>query len=85
MNNLNEKFEIGWAKTVSCLQCFIDKVPNLTLTFDPVPKIYRVPPLIMNNVYIKFESDGAKTVVSILSTRQSAKDARTHSRTHSLT
>ena len=35
----------------------------------PWPKIKRVPPLIMVNVHVKFESDWAKTVVAIVSTR----------------
>ena len=33
------------------------------------PKINRVPPLIMANVHMKFESDWAKTVVAIVATR----------------
>ena len=35
----------------------------------PWPKINRVPPLIMGNVHVKFESDWAKTVVAIVPTR----------------
>ena len=34
---------------------------------------------------LQFESDRAKTVVCIVSTRQGATDARTHARTHPLT
>ena len=45
------------------------------------PKINRVPPLIIHNLHLKFESDREKTVVCIVSTRQSATDARTHSLT----
>ena len=33
------------------------------------PKINRVPSLIINNLHVKFESDWAKTVVCIVSTR----------------
>ena len=44
--------------------------------WPPWPKINRVPPLIMANVHVNFESDCAKTVVAIVPTRfyvQSAK------------
>ena len=36
----------------------------------------------MTNVHVKFESDWAKTVVAIVSTRQSVTEPRTHARTH---
>ena len=35
-------------------------MPNLTLTFDPWPKIKRVPPLIIHNLCVKFERVWAK-------------------------
>ena len=41
----------------------------LTLTLDPVIQINRVPPLIIYNFYVKFESDWAKTRVCIVPTR----------------
>ena len=46
------------------------------LTFDPWSKINRVPPLITNNLHLKFASDRAKTAACIMPTRfhtQSAK------------
>ena len=42
------------------------------------PKNNRVPPLIIHNLHVKFESDWAKSVVCMVSTRQSATDAPTH-------
>ena len=60
-------------------------MPNLTLTFDPVTQNHRVPPLIMNNLHVKFESDEAKSIVCIVPTRQSATDRRTDRQTHGLT
>ena len=36
---------------------------------DPLPKINRVPPLIIHNLHVKFESDWAKTVVFTVPTR----------------
>ena len=50
----------------------------------PCPKINLVPPLIVHNLHVKFESDWAKTVVCIVSTRQSATDAPTHPRAAAL-
>ena len=47
----------------------------------PWPKINRVPPLIMVNVHVKFESDWAKTVVAIVGRTH----ARMHPPTHPLT
>ena len=47
----------------------------------PWLKINRVPPLIIHNLHVKFESDLAKTVVCIVSTWQSATDARRQART----
>ena len=38
---------------------------KLTSTFDPVIKINTVPPLIIRNLHVKFESDWAKTVACI--------------------
>ena len=35
----------------------------------PWPKINRIPPLIIHNLHVKFESDWAKTVVAIVSTK----------------
>ena len=57
----------------------------MTLTLTPWPKINRVPPLIIHNLHVKFESDRAKSVFCIVSTRQSATDALMHGLTHSLT
>ena len=42
----------------------------------PWPKINRVPPLIINNLHVKFESDWAKTVVCIVSTRSYTQSAK---------
>ena len=42
----------------------------------PWPIINRVPPLIMVNVHVKFESDWAKTVVAIVSTRFYVQNAK---------
>ena len=47
-------------------------MPKLILPFYPVT----------NDLHVKFESDLAKTVVYIVSTRQSMTDARMHSLTH---
>ena len=49
---------------------------------NPWPKIKRVPPHVIYNLNVKFESDRAKTVVCILSTRQSATDTSTNPNTH---
>ena len=49
------------------------------------PKINRVPPLIINNLHVKFESHREVTVVCILPTRQSTMDGRTDAHTRSLT
>ena len=52
--------------SLSCHQVKCDGWPwPLTLW----PKINRVPPLIIHNLHVKFESDWAKTVVAIVSTR----------------
>ena len=40
------------------------------------PKINRVPPLIIHNLHVKFESDRAKTVVCILPTRSYTQSAK---------
>ena len=50
---------------------------------NPWPKINRVPPLIIHNLHVKFESDWTNTVVAIVSTRESVTDTRTHPLTHS--
>ena len=42
----------------------------------PWPKINRVPPLIIHNLHVKFESDWAKTVVCILPTRSYTQSAK---------
>ena len=42
----------------------------------PWPKINRVPPLIINNLHVKFESDWEKTVVCIVSTRSYTQSAK---------
>ena len=49
---------------------------KLTLTYNPWPKINRVSPLIIHNLHVKFESDWAKTVVSIVSTRSYTRSAK---------
>ena len=41
----------------------------------PWPKINRVPPLIIHNLHVKFESDWAKTAVAIVSTRSYTQSA----------
>ena len=41
----------------------------------PWPKIDRGPPLIIHNLHVKFESDWAKTVVAIMSTRSYTQSA----------
>ena len=41
----------------------------------PWPKINRVPPLIIHNLHMKFESDWAKTVFTIMSTRSYTQSA----------
>ena len=49
----------------------------MTLTYDSMIKINRVPPLIIHNLHVKSERDWAQTIVCIVSTRsytQSAKD-----------
>ena len=51
----------------------------------PWPKIKSVPPLIIHNLHVKFESAWSKTVVAIVSTRLSVTDPPTRPRTHSLT
>ena len=48
----------------------------LTLTFDSVTKIDMVPPLIINNLHVKSESDWAKSVVGIVSTRSYTHSAK---------
>ena len=40
------------------------------------PKINRIPPLIIHNLHVKFESDWAKTVVCILPTRSYTQSAK---------
>ena len=45
-------------------------------SMTPWPKINRVPPLIMVNVHVKFESDWAKTEVGIVSTRSYTQSAK---------
>ena len=40
------------------------------------PQINRVPPLIIHNLHVKFESDWAKTVVCIVSTRSCLQRAK---------
>ena len=40
------------------------------------PKINRVPPLIVHNLHVKFESDWTKTVVCILPTRSYIQSAK---------
>ena len=36
-----------------CQQGFVDRVPNLTLTFNPVTQINKAPPFIINNLHVK--------------------------------
>ena len=57
-------------QSVSRPQVLIERVPNLTLIFDPMTppppkKKNRVPPLIMNNLHVKFESDRANKNCSL--------------------
>ena len=49
---------------------------KLPLTCDPVTKINRVSPLIINNLHVKFESDWAYTVVCIVPTSPNIKSAK---------
>ena len=42
----------------------------------PWPKINRVPPLVIHNLLVKFESDWAKTVICILPTRSYTQGAK---------
>ena len=42
---------------VLCLQCFIHRLPELTLTSDPITKINMVPPFIVYKLNVKYESD----------------------------
>ena len=49
---------------------------KLTLTLDPVTQNHRVPPLIIHNLHVKFESDWAKTVVAIVPTRSFTSSAK---------
>ena len=68
---------------VSCPAVFIGRLRILlTLTFDPWPKINKIPPLITNNLHVKFESDSAKT---FLLTHKTKRDGRTDGRPHPLT
>ena len=61
-NNLYEKFESDWTilQSVSCTQGFTGRQPKLTFTFDPLFKINRVLPLIINNLHVNFESNRTK-------------------------
>ena len=60
-----------------CRNCSVYRVYKVLHTecqswpwpLTPWPKINRVPPLIMANVHVKFESDREKTVAAIESTR----------------
>ena len=45
-------------------------------SMTPWPKINRVPPLIIHNLHVKFESDWAKTEVAIVSTRSYTQSAK---------
>ena len=45
-------------------------------SMTPWPKINRVPPLIMVNVHVKFESNWIKTEVAIVSTRSYTQSAK---------
>ena len=77
--------KLVWQKSVSCPQCFIDKVPNLTLTFDPVTQnLYGSSSYheqCTYEVWMWWDKNCSLYRVH----KESAKDARTHSRTHSLT
>ena len=54
----------------------IHRVTNLTPTFNLWPQINRVPPLIIHNLHVKFESDWAKSVAFIVSTRSYTQSAK---------
>ena len=58
-----------------CRKGLIHRVPKLTLTFDPRPKINRIPPPIIHNLHVKIVSDWGKTVFCILSTRSYTQSA----------
>ena len=45
-------------------------------TLIPWPKIHRVHPLIVDNLHVQFESDWAKTVVFIMSTRSYTRSSK---------
>ena len=60
---------LGKNCSLYCAHKVLYTVPKLTLTFEPQPKIERVPPLIMINFHVKFESDWAKNCCRILPTR----------------
>ena len=62
--------------SLSCPQGLIQRVPKLTLTVDPVTQNQRVLPLIIHNLHEKFESDWAKTVVSIVPTMSNTMSAK---------
>ena len=81
IHNLHVKFEIDWAKTVVCIMSTGSYTQSATVDSWPWPltpwtKINRVPPLIMVNVHVKFESDWPKTVDSIVSTRSYTQSAK---------
>ena len=72
-------------QSVSCLKGFVLKMPKLTLTCDPITKINRVLPLMINNLHVKFKSDRVETVVCRYRVHKAKRDGRTHPLTHSLT
>ena len=48
---------------------------NWPWPLTPWPKINRVPPLIIHNLHVKFESDCSKTVITIVSIRSYTQSA----------
>ena len=63
-------------KSLLCPQGLIHRVPKWPWPLTSWPKINRVPPLIIHNLHMKFESDWAKTVVCIVSTRSYTQSAK---------
>ena len=58
----------GGLKTVVCIVPTRPYTQSAKVDLEHCSKINTVPPLIINNFHVKFESDEAKTVVCIVST-----------------
>ena len=80
----NMKFESGQKPSLYCAHKVLGFIDSDKFDLDLWPKINQVPPLIVNNLPVKFKSDWAKTVVCIISTRYNIMDTPTlaHLTTH---